>query len=74
MEKYGPEETPRLDILQKTYFKKLKYWFLVENTKNRNPTFTYKTAQLEIEWEVGNGPITRNGDFPVTFFIFEDIA
>ena len=32
----------------KTFFGKLKYCFLIENTKTENATFLYKTAPSEV--------------------------
>ena len=76
-ENYGPEKTPYLDTFHtetKTFFKKLKHWFLGENTKNRNTTLPYKTALLETGWEVGNGTITRSGVFHVAILLLRTLS
>ena len=59
----------------KTFFKKLKYSFLVESTKIGNASFPYKITISEsnvkqILWGVQNGPITKNGVLPVTSSFF----
>ena len=64
-------------IFRKTkgLFEKLEYRFLVESTKIESASFSYKTTISEanlrqIEWWLQNGPITKNGVFPVTNFFF----
>ena len=59
----------------KTFFKKLKDRFLVENTKIENALFRYKISISEAnvkatDWWVQNRPTTKNGVLPVTTFIF----
>ena len=54
------------------FLKKLEYRFLVQNTRNETATFPNKKFPFrnippkkpmltQIEWEVQNGPIKRNG-------------
>ena len=55
----------------KTFFKKLKYCFLVEATKIENTPFPFKLLcqkpmLKQIEWRLQNGPITKSGILPVT--------
>ena len=55
----------------KTFFKKLKYCFLVEATKIENTPFPFKLLcqkpmLKQIEWRLQNGPITTSGILPVT--------
>ena len=56
----------------KTFFKKLEYRFLVENTKIENASFLYKTtiseARRQMEWTLKNGLIANNGVLPVTTY------
>ena len=64
---------------KKTFFKRLEYRFLVENTEIENASCPYKTAVSKtnvktIEWEVQNGPITKNGILPVTTFFFQEFV
>ena len=59
----------------KTFFKKLKYRFLVESTKIENATFPNKivlseTNVRQIEWRVQNGPAAKDGVSPVTTSFF----
>ena len=59
----------------KTFFKKLKDRFLVENTKIENALFRYKISISEAnvkatDWWVQNRPTTKNGVLPVTTLFF----
>ena len=59
----------------KTFFKKLEYRFLIENTKTENALLpSQKPVSREIEWSVQNGPITKNGVLPVTTLFFQDFC
>ena len=55
----------------KAFYKKLEYHFLVLSTETESALFLHKTAcqkpmLREIEWEVQNGPITKDVVLPVT--------
>ena len=55
----------------KTFFKELGYRFLAESTKIEKEHFytnlpNQKPMLRQIEWEVQNGPIKKNGVLPVT--------
>ena len=63
----------------KTFFRKLKYGFLVESTKIENASFPYKTAISEANVKtnrmfVQNGPITKKGVLAVTTLFFENFV
>ena len=64
-------------IFQKTitFFKKLQYCFLVWGTRSKTHHFRTKLPYLQpmlrqIQWWPQNGPITKNGVFPVTTLSF----
>ena len=59
----------------KTFFKKLEYRFLVENSKIENALFPYKTViqrpmLRQIKWWLQNGPIKKKGVLPVNTLFF----
>ena len=57
-------------------FQKAGEPFLVESSKIENVIFAYKTSQLEVsaktnrKWGVQNGPISKNGNLPITTSFF----
>ena len=57
----------------KTFFKKLKYCFLVHTTTNESATFPYKTAlpkaNVNTSWEY-HGATNKNGHLPLTTLFF----
>ena len=58
-----------------TFFKKLEYHFLVENTKIENALFPYKVAISETNVKTNrmvsaNGPITKNEILTLCYFLF----
>ena len=63
----------------KTFFKQLKYYFLIETTKIENTYFhskliCEKLMLREIEWQLQNGPFTKCGVLPVTTVFFWEIC
>ena len=59
----------------KTFFKKLKYCFLVESIKIENTSFLYKTTEWEANVKANkmmstNGPIIKNGVLTGTAWFF----
>ena len=54
-------------LVQESFFEKLEYRFLVENTDIENAALPYKTAILETNVKA-NRPIRKNGYRPVTTF------
>ena len=58
-----------------TFFKKIEYSFLVEVTRIKTHYFhtilsSQKSMLRQLEWEVQDGPITKNRVLPVTTLFF----
>ena len=63
----------------KTFFKKLKYRFLVETINMKTHHFhskllCHKPMLRHLEWRLQNGPITKSGVLPVTTLFFWKIC
>ena len=67
--------TLSLKLIFENLFKKLEYRFLVQSTRLKAKHFhrkltCQKSMSRQIEWEVQNGPITKDGVLPLPTLVF----